>query len=348
MRTLTRAPRRAPADDRDKGAVMVLVALLLVALVGIGALVIDLGMLYVEKRQLQNGADAAALAVAQDCALGDCGDEFATAQQYANLNAKDNVSAVDLVCGVGPGLSACADPPPAGASGATGWVRVTTSTKTDSGDTVQFVLGPVMDSVSGSTVHASAVAAWGALGKGTILPITFSVCEWIGMGGSVVDGTFPHGVNYIYLHGVGAKNEPGVGHCTPSPSGQDLPGGFGFLANDKCVTTVETGAWVGVEPGNSLPKGCDPATWLNKEVLIAIYDQERGTGNNGQYHIAGFVGFKVLGYKFQGNIKGPSNFSCPIGSNNVVCMRGEFTRFTTDGGGFGGIDYGARVIRMVG
>ena len=46
---------------------------MLVVLIGVGALVIDSGALYAERRQLQNGADAAALAVAQDCADGHCG-----------------------------------------------------------------------------------------------------------------------------------------------------------------------------------------------------------------------------------------------------------------------------------
>ena len=38
-------------------------------LVGMAALVVDVGAVVEEKRQLQNGADAAALAVAQSCAL---------------------------------------------------------------------------------------------------------------------------------------------------------------------------------------------------------------------------------------------------------------------------------------
>ena len=66
MRSLTRNNR----DDR--GAVLVWVALMIVVLLGVGALVLDVGALCVERRELQNGADAAALAVAQDCAEGDC------------------------------------------------------------------------------------------------------------------------------------------------------------------------------------------------------------------------------------------------------------------------------------
>lgn len=343
---------RAVKGDPDAGAVMVTVAILMTVLLGMGALVLDLGAAFVEKRQLQNGADAAALAVAQDCAGGDCRLGSGMAAQFANLNAKDGAAAVDLVCGVGPGLPTCPPGlgvPPSGATGATGWVRVVTSTRTpDGGDEIDFVLAPVMDAAAGATVHAGAVAAWGALGSAIIVPIVFSACEWQKMGGSILDGTFPTGSNVIYLHGVGGSNEPGVVPCTESPSGQDLAGGFGFLANIACSTTLTVGTWAGVEPGNSLPKGCHPDQWMNQEVLIAIYDQERGTGNGGEYHIAGFVGFRVTAYKFQGNNRAPANFKCPIGSTNVVCLRGEFTRFTVDGSGFGGNDYGARVIKMVG
>ena len=62
---------RALRDDR--GAVSILVALLISAgvIVGLLAMVIDGGRLYTERRLVQNGADAAALAVARACALGD-------------------------------------------------------------------------------------------------------------------------------------------------------------------------------------------------------------------------------------------------------------------------------------
>lgn len=350
MRSLNERRLARAGAAPDEGAVLVIVAIVTTVLLGFGALVVDVGALYVEQRQLQNGADAAALAVAQDCANGDCQLNTGRATQYAGLNAQDGASNVDLVCGVGPGLPPCPSPAPKGAAGAAGWVKVATSTRTpDGGDEIDFVLAPVMDAAAGATVHAAAIAAWGALGKADILPITFSVCEWQAMGGSVVDESFPAGTSWIYLHGIGGTNEPGVVHCTDQQSGQDLPGGFGFLRNTACITSVVAGAWIGVETGNSLPKGCNPDDWMNKDVLIAIYDQERGTGNNGQYHIAGFVGFRLTGYKFNGNTRAPTGLQCPIGNgNSVVCLRGEFTRFTTDGGGFGGTDYGARVVTMVG
>lgn len=230
MRTLKHLPTPAPAPERDEGAVLVLVALIMVALIGVGAFVVDLGALYVEKRQLQNGADAAALAVAQDCANGDCGNEAATAQQYANLNAKDDMSAVDLVCGKDPGLTPCAAPAPAGAANATGWVRVATSTQTSSGNQVDFVLGPVMNSITGATVRASAVAAWGALGSATTLRFIISECEFQQMGGNLGTGTFPTGTSYIYSKKGNAKddknNDP---PCVSSSSGGTISGNFAWL-----------------------------------------------------------------------------------------------------------------------
>jgi hypothetical protein len=56
----------ARAAGRDDGVTAVIVALLIVALVGVTAVVVDLGQVYVKKTQLQKSADAAALAGAQD------------------------------------------------------------------------------------------------------------------------------------------------------------------------------------------------------------------------------------------------------------------------------------------
>lgn len=346
MRTLT--PARAA--DRDDGAVLIMVALMMTMLLGIGALVIDLGALYVEKRELQNGADAAALAIAQGCAGGNCGAPNAIAQQYVNLNARDAASGVAEVCGTPAPLTACSSAAPAGAAGATGWVKVSDFTQASGGgNQVQFVLAPIMNSITGATVRASAAAAWGPLGSATIAPLIFSVCEYLQMGGSVSPPTFPSGTNYIYFHGIGGSNEPGVGSCTGSPSGQDLPGGFGYLANTNCSATVSAGGWVGVEPGNSFPRACNAASWLNNEILIAVYDQERGTGNNGEYHVAGFVGFRVLGYKFGAGNSSPGFGRCPAGSGNSAnCIYGEFTRFTTNAGVFGGSNFGSVAVKMVG
>jgi hypothetical protein len=85
---------------RDEGIVLILVAGLLVVLLGMAGLAVDLGSLYSERRQLRNGADAAALAIAEDCARhpGSCTKPAAeaTAQLYADANSDDGASGVQV------------------------------------------------------------------------------------------------------------------------------------------------------------------------------------------------------------------------------------------------------------
>lgn len=78
---------------RDEGVVLVLVGVLLIVLLGLAGMAIDVGALYAERRQLRNGADAAALAIAEDCGLHakpcDQATAEATAQLYADANSRD-------------------------------------------------------------------------------------------------------------------------------------------------------------------------------------------------------------------------------------------------------------------
>ncbi len=357
MWTLKPVSRGVPTAERDQGAVLVIVAVMMVALLGMGAMVIDLGAVYVEKRQLQNGADAAALAVAQDCAGGDCADEAATAQEYADLNANDDRSAVDLVCGKGAGLTPCAAPAPAGAANATGWVRVATSTQTASGTEVDFVLAPVMDALAGATVHASAVAAWGSPGRAATIPLVLSACEYEYFGGIIPEGggsaTLPNLPATIYFH-TSEEATP----CPAGPSGGDAPGGFGWLAaSSDCRATVTADGWVNVSTGVATPNSCQPIEWRNQDIVLAVFDDTNDrTGNNLQYHILGFVAIRLTGYAFTGTpvwstdpkIKKAKDLCPAAPGGSGICLTGTFIEYSMRADGFGGPDLGARVIKMVG
>jgi hypothetical protein len=336
MRSLIRARIRRD----DAGATIVLVSIMMVVLLGMGALVIDVGQLYAERRELQNGADAAALAVAQDCAGGDCLDETTTAGTYADANAHDGRAAVDEVCGSGPGLAPCATPP--ARAPADDWVKVGTVTPDD--DKVDFVFAPILGRDTG-TSDATAVARWGTVGRATTIPLTFSECEYIELGGDVDAGTFPSGLNYVYFH-----DTTDAGTCPAGPSGADLPGGFGWLdSSDDCGVDVTAGGWVDDKPGNGLPNGCEPTDWRSAEVLVPIFDHTNDlTGSNGKYHVAGFAGFRVSGYRFPGH-EWENGFPCgpkPKGGTTYIC--GEFTRVVTSGEITTGPDYGARAVEMIG
>ncbi|MEW6446534.1 MAG: pilus assembly protein TadG-related protein [Bacillota bacterium] len=84
------------ADER--GAALVLVAAALVALLGFGAVVIDVGVLYLNRERLSNAADAAALAGSQFLP-DDPATAVSTAQHYALRNG---IQPGELTVSVGP------------------------------------------------------------------------------------------------------------------------------------------------------------------------------------------------------------------------------------------------------
>ena len=369
MRSLTSVhePLLQDLEDEDNGAVLIWVALMMIVLLGVGAIVIDVGALYVEQRQLQNGADAASLAVAQDCAAGDCGGDGGSgiANQYADLNANDGASAIDPTtpCGEGsPLLASCTEPAPSGADGAAGWVRVDTSTETSNGGTeVSFLLAPFISALTGQTVHASAVAAWGPASAATTLPFTFSECEFQ----ELSDGAnFPAGTTIIYSKaGNQSGNQPPLfPDCEPRSSpGGTVEGGFGWLnvSGGTCSVELTVGQTITGpgQPGNAnlLKKApCSESLVQNQEVLLPLFNAVSGTGNNVVYTIAGFVGFIVTGYHLSGSTW-PAGFSCPPppgnsgGVGNLRCFQGQFTETVVSGTDFGNsYDFGAHVIGIVG
>jgi hypothetical protein len=340
-----------PRDDR--GAVMLWVGLMLVVLVGVGALTVDLGALHVERQRLRTGAEAAALAVARDCVGGDCGPATQTATAWAPRNDPDGAMAVTEVCGVGPRLAPCpADViPPAGARNAAGWVHVETRTATpDGGDRVNLRLAPLIDAVSGATLNSRATVAWGGVSGGRTVPLTMSLCEFQAMGGNPATGVFPSGITTVFFHGVGNTREQGVGSCTAFTSGMNLPGGFGWLVADGCTLDVRSGEWIASSPGNAPSQACrnDLASWRNAVIEITLFDAEAGQGSGGQYRIVGVAAFRVTGYRFPRDAW-PTNFRCPGGTGgSATCIRGEFTRVSTTAGSLGGIDFGVITTRLVG
>ena len=121
----------------ERGAVGVVVALLMVPLIGFAAIAIDVSAMYAERQQLQTGADAGALAIAQDCGRGACGSTGQTAQTFAtsNLNKASSTATV---------------------------TSLTASQVTVRNAGVkQHWFAPVLG-VNSSTITASATAAWGS------------------------------------------------------------------------------------------------------------------------------------------------------------------------------------------
>ena len=349
---------RGLSDERGVAAVIVMLTAIVVF--GIGAVVVDAAALFQERRVLQNGADAAVLAIAQQCGAGACGDPPATAGEYADANADDGAARVEEICGTGvTGESDCADPPalPAGAQ----YVRVTTITSDGAGgDEVPYHFARMLG-VDGGTVRAQAVAAWGGPGALTSeLPMTMSECEFNAYtnDGADLDPPPPYDTSgyptpeaVIYLH-----DTTGANPCPAGPSGADLPGGFGWLdtADVDCHATSDTDGWFDDKTGRPPPNSCTPtlmAALVGTIVHIPIFDQTNGlTGTNGEYHMIGFGAFYVTGYSIEGQYKVRSlvtgQYPC---SGQASCISGFFVQDDSPvDGTVGGPSMGVFVVELIG
>ena len=138
----------------DAGAVLMIVAVTLFVLVGMLVLTVDLGRAVAVKREMVTGTDAAALAAAQQCALGNStGDAQAAAEAVlAENKAGATVTAFDA-----PG---CGSPPEQAHI-------VTVESTVD----VTYFFAGIFGFDSGDVV-ARAVAQWGVVEQALAVPIT--------------------------------------------------------------------------------------------------------------------------------------------------------------------------------
>jgi len=314
----------------DRGAVGVFLAITMVVLFAMLGLVVDVGALYDERRQLSNGADAAVLAIAEGCArqVIACNESTATAiaDDFADANADDGAAFVDDVM--------------LDVSGRT--VRVELSTLDAEGGRL---LEPVFAEVvgyEGTTVGASATAIWGyPSSMRGVLPLIISQCEFpIGM-------PVPSAPTVLRFH-EGNNSDPCNAQAGQDTDGDDrLSGGFGWLDTiSGCSLDMVAGGWVDADPGSSPTTGCSPSDFLallGTEVPLPIFDDLKGTGNNGEYHISGFAMFHVTGYNFGGQYK--VNPPC---SGSTRCVSGYFTTGIVTDGSVGGINRGIYLVKLVG
>lgn len=302
-------PRR---HRRERGAVAVWVGLLMVPLLIASALAIDIAAAHADRQRLQIGADAAALAIAQDCARRvQCTPDARDATARAMATANDPL--VDAAGAVVTDFSS-------------GRVQVRTSSERD------YLFAPVLgqDSVA---IAAESAAMWGyPTGGPAVMPFAFSWCELAvqaglppirDSSGKIIGIDVPAaGVTRTVL--AAKKSDTG---CT-GPSGNVVPGGFGWLEpTEGCGETVtDIDGWAPSDPGNSPPNGCKPqdfSKWVGQTVFLPVFESATGQGNNAAYNIFGYVAFRLDGYYFAGQYETPDR-PC---KGDERCMRGTFLRF---------------------
>jgi Flp pilus assembly protein TadG len=368
-RVRTRLAR--PAGD-ERGAIGVLVGVLIGAgvLFGMGAVVIDVGQLYQNRAELQNGADAGALAVAKSCIKGTCTSSVAA--QYADANASKltgGTADVNLVCGSGslgscPASTGKMTDCPAAPSAGTNYVDVHTSTQLSNGS---HLLPPVFartlagnGNYQGSTVYACAQAEWGAPLTASTIGLTISACTWdqaTNLGTSFAPPPpYPPNPNasfdqVIQLHGSTNKSNTG---CPTEPAGADGPGNFGWTSDllGNCTVTVSNNTYGG-NTGNNVSADCQTllsnAYTSRSVVFIPVYVSINGTGANATYTLKGFAAFVIAGYHMPGFKQNDWLTGKPPCTGSTFCISGFFTQgLIPSVGSLGGSNLGAYVVKLTG
>jgi hypothetical protein len=334
----------------ERGAISVIVAILLVTLLGFVAIAVDVGVIYSERAQLQNGADASAIALAQKCAKdttdAGCSTTSSLATSLANQNALDGMSKVYSIQ-----LDKTARK-----------VSVITAAKETGGadNSVSLFFADVLG-IPSKEVGARASAEWGSPKAGrTAFPLAFSICQVK----DHVDGT----LQLLQDHGNNANED-----CNYGPSGAAVAGGFGWLAPDpeKCGGTIDLAlSEGGSDTGNNAPTHCsaDLTKWASEitagrkiVVLLPVFNNVTGTGSGAIYSLISFAAFEVTGWKFSGNSGLPYEFRSEKSTTTGVTTAteckgncrgiiGSFIKYVSlaDGYTLGPVsEYGATVARPV-
>ncbi|HUR04313.1 MAG TPA: pilus assembly protein TadG-related protein [Nonomuraea sp.] len=311
-----------PARADERGAIIVLAAVLIIVLVGMAALVIDVGAVLDEKRQLQNGADAAALAVARSCAR----------QEVCTQATADALSAPLVTANSGQNSAVVTLDKP------NGKVTVVASTGAGSTGVLPFKFGQILTGKQGQRVQATAVVRWGGIKATSVIPLTISKCEF----DAATSNNTVFDVPRVVLFKTKAP--------TCNTSGLDIPGGFGWVKDNDtnptdCTVTPSAGGTVQDDTGvKGTPNGCQLPTLLGKDISLVVYNGVSGSGAGGTYAIYGFGNFHLTGYQFA-SVTGGS-VACASGES---CIAGYFVRSvgTIGSGAYGGPNLAGNRVYLI-
>jgi len=352
---------------------------------GIGALAVDTGILYTERQQAQNGADAAALSVAQSCATSaaGCTDISGDPSQWAQDNAKSSMANISVlpgstgVCGVADGLAPCADP-----DGDTSKLPDCPGLPSSPPPNYVEVHTAADNSVQAFSIHgtehpgACSRVGWGPISKYTgPLPLTFSGCEWANATGNgatyAPSPPYPPDPDPSLLREIDLADSSHPTNCGQF-NGHDAPGGFGWLnTGPGCELDITVGNWYQVDTGNNVSSDCKPVieSMVNTIVFVPVFDcmnsvgswpadptTQCATGNGTHlwYHLYQLAAFYLTGYQL-GSIShtppdGPT--TCQGNGNSGRCLFGYFVQAVAPPGGTiggpGTPDLGVKAIQMIG
>jgi Flp pilus assembly protein TadG len=307
--------KAALASSRgESGQVFVFVAFILMVLVGMAALVIDVGSWYRADRQLQTAADAAALAGAQE--LPNEASASSTAVDYSELNdaGLDDLFADPNVNPVGDTIHVTATATAPGffariygaafnkvnlSAEAEAQIRTALTMK----HVAQFVFSKDHKFISGPGCPCFDQETTAPL-ENDRLPGNFGII-------SLEDGVNP----------------------TPGELASWIQDGYGGYLE---LGTYDGGP--GAEFNSSQVRDAMTARF-GTELLFPVYDPDTssGSGSNAEYNVIGWVAFHLTGFKPHGNKGSITGYFTDFIATDLA---GETTPFDPDN------DFGVRVITL--
>lgn len=303
--------------ERDqRGQAFVITVLMIASLLGLSALVLDVGSWFRAHRQLQATADAAALAGAQELPQSP-----GNASSLANNYAAQNTSGLQ---GVTVNLSQTYV--------ANDTIKVRVTKPAEGFFSKVFGINSVDEGASATARVAGMKSAL------YVAPIVVNQQHPMLNGcngpcfGSTYQTTIPVGQ-------TGAPGAFGLVNLDPSSNGTSGASTLAGWIEKGFDKYLDIGSYAS-DPGVKFNSdGIQDAmnTRIGTEMLFPVYDTLTGTGANAQYHIIGWVGFFITGVDKQGN------------NGNVS---GYFTRVIWTGiqassAGGGGPNFGARAVQLV-
>ncbi len=279
----------------ERGATLVIVAIVIVVLLGMAALVVDLGNGWQSRRHLITATDAAALAAAQDFAL--------------DLNGcREDGPAYEYVLENFPDVSELPDCRPGGPVAA-GWVTVTAEA-----DVATWFAGVIGG--GDYNVSSASTARWGSTNRATGLRPIALCGEVPGISDWLLDTT-----QTIEDITIPVQREAGVAECdSGNPS---VPGNWGLFdfdgpsGNDSKEWIVD--GYDGVVQAGTLDGDCTDEDWacdppqngywlaglktemdqiVGLEITLPVINYVIPAGGvHGEMHIIGFANVIITSYK---------------------------------------------------
>ncbi|GAB2755404.1 Tad domain-containing protein [Nocardioides pakistanensis] len=312
----------------ERGAAALLVAALTVVLIGVLAFVTDFGMAYANQRRLQNGVDAAVLAVGQKIATATGTRQ--TCEQILDSLDQDELRefAVEFLEQNAPGEGVVLQ------DGATGFrVECTALGDTGAEQLVVSALGAQPSpTFFGGVLGADGIAlredARAVVGVGIPRGLRpFAICgqdaeELLSGNGQPLTLTFVKGEedcgggstsgNWGLLDFDGTGGGRGSGKDCDSDSAMLecwIKEGYAGALPDPSIVNAQTGSFGGL--------GDDMSAILGQDIPLPVYSSVSGKGNNAKYVVTGYIFVEICAYDFQGaSDKSSGESSCADASWN--------------------------------